>query len=325
MRRRAFIAGVGGALALPFAGWAQSSMPVIGFLSGQSSDTYARFADAFRQGLAEAGYVEGRNVAIEYRWGEGRPEALPALAADLVRGRVAVIAATGGLPAARAAKAATTTIPIVFNCGEDPVEAGLVASLNRPGGNATGVSWFSTDVAGKRLGLLKELVPSATVIAVMVNMNDPEGEAALSGVEAAARTLGIRLTIVKAGTPGEIDAALADIAQQHAGGLFVSAGAFYVSRRAQIVALAAHYAIPAIYPYGSAPESGGLMSYGNSLTDSYRHNAAYVARVLKGEQPRNLPVDRSTKFELIVNQKTADALGLTVPPLLSARADEVIE
>ncbi|HZK91553.1 MAG TPA: ABC transporter substrate-binding protein [Stellaceae bacterium] len=325
MRRRAFIAGVGGTLALPLAGRAQQPMPVIGFLSGQSSDTYSRFAAAFRQGLGETGYVEGRNVAIEFRWAEGRPEALPALAADLVRRQVAVIAATGGLATARAAKAATTTIPIVFNCGEDPVEAGLVASFNRPGGNLTGVTWFAIDLTGKRLELLHELVPAATVIALLTNPNDPESLSQPKGAEAAARTLGCRLIVAKAGTPAEIDAALAALAEQRAGALVVAAGAFFVSRRAQIVALAAQHAIPAIYSGRASAESGGLMSYGADLADAYRRNAAYVGRVLKGDQPGDLPVDRSTKFELIINQKTADALGLTVPQLLSARADKIIE
>lgn len=242
-----------------------------------------------------------------------------------MRRPVAVLAATGGLPSARAAEAATTTIPIVFNCGEDPVEARLVASLDRPGGNATGVTWFSADLMGKRLALLKELVPAATVIAVMVNPADPEGASSLSKVETAARTLGCRLAVINAGTPNEIDAAFIAAAQQHAGGLLVGAGAFFVSRRGQIVALAAQHAMPTIYPYRVTLENAGLISYGNSLTDAYRRNAAYIARILKGERPGDPPIDRSTKFELLVNQKVADALGLKMPPLLLAQADEVIE
>src|SRR5579864_1148288 len=231
MNRRTFLAvTAGAAVSRPIGAVAQQkAMPTVGFMSGQSSDTYARFADAFRQGLSEAGYTDGRNVAIEYRWAEGKPDALPGLAADFVHRRVAVIAATGGLPSARAAKAATTTIPIVFNCGEDPVEAGLVSSLNRPGGNLTGVSWFSTDVMGKRLALLKELVPAATVIALMVNPSDPEGVSGVKPVEAAAQAVGCRLVVVKAGTAGEIDAALAAVAQQRIGGLVVAAGAFFVN------------------------------------------------------------------------------------------------
>jgi len=327
MNRRTFLAvTAGAAVSRPIGAVAQQkAMPTVGFMSGQSSDTYARFADAFRQGLSEAGYTDGRNVAIEYRWAEGKPDALPGLAADFVHRRVAVIAATGGLPSARAAKAATTTIPIVFNCGEDPVEAGLVSSLNRPGGNLTGVSWFSTDVMGKRLALLKELVPAATVIALMVNPSDPEGVSGVKPVEAAAQAVGCRLVVVKAGTAGEIDAALAAVAQQRIGGLVVAAGAFFVNRRAQIIALAAERAIPVIYPYREGPANDGLISYGNNLLDAYRRNAAYVARILRGEHPGDLPIDRSTRFELVINLKTAKALGLSVPQTLLAQADEVIE
>jgi putative tryptophan/tyrosine transport system substrate-binding protein len=327
MNRRAFLtAAANAAMAWPTGARAQqNAIPVIGFLSGQSADTYAHFADTFRQALGEAGYVDGRNVAIEYRWAEGQPDALPALAADLVRHSVVVIAATGGLPSARAAKAATTTIPIVFNCGEDPVEAGLVASLNHPGGNMTGVTWFSADVMGKRLALLKELVPAATVMAVMVNPADPEGISGLNKVKAAARALDCQLVVINAGTTIEIEAAFAAAAQQHVGGMVVAAGAFFVSRRGQIIALAARHMIPTIYPYRVTSENGGLISYGNSLTDAYRRNATYVARILKGDRPGNLPIDRSTKFELVVNQKTADTLGLKVPQLLLAQADEVFE
>ncbi|HZU88104.1 MAG TPA: ABC transporter substrate-binding protein [Stellaceae bacterium] len=327
MNRRTFLAVAAGMpLWWPIAIRAQQTpKPVVGFLSGQSRDTYRGFADAFRQGLGEAGYVEGRDVVVEYRWGEGRPDALSPLAADLVRRGVAVIAATGGVPSARAAKAATSSIPIVFNCGEDPVEAGLVASLNRPGGNMTGVTWFSTDVMGKRLGLLKELIPAATAVGMIVNPNDPEGVSGVKTVEAAAAALHCRLVVVKAGTPGEIDAAFAALAREQVGGLVVAAGAFFVSRRAQIIALAARDAIPTIYPYRDGPENGGLISYGNSLTDAYRRNAAYVARILKGERPGDLPIDRSTKFELIINKKTADELGLAVPRVLLAQADEVFE
>ncbi len=327
MNRRTFLAtAAGAALMSPGGGSArQSAMPVIGYLSGQSSDTYSGFADAFRQGLGDAGYIEGRDVTIEYRWAAGEPTALPALAADLVRQPVTIIAATGGLPTARAAKAATTTIPIVFNCGEDPVEAGLVTSLNRPGANMTGVTWFSTAVMGKRLALLKELVPTATVIALMVNPNDPEGMSGVTDVAAVAHTLNCQLVVLRAGTADGIDAAFASAAEQHAGGLVVAAGAFFVSRRAQIIALAARYKLPTIYPYTAGPENGGLISYGNSLTDAYRRNAAYVARILKGERPGDLPIDRATKFDLIINLKTADALGLAVPQILAAQADKIIE
>lgn len=327
MRRREFVTLLGSAALCrpPAARAQQKALPVIGFLSSQSPETYARFAAAFRQGLSESGYVEGRNVGIEYRWAESRPEALPGLAADLVRRQVTVIAATGGLASARAAEGATTTIPIVFNLGGNPVEAGLVASFNRPGGNATGVVWFSHELFGKRLGMVHELVPAATVIGFLINPNDVEALSQPKGSGNAARALGCRLVDVKASTPSEIEAAFAALAQQHAGALIVDNGAFFIGRRTQIVALAAQYAIPTMHSVRGAVKEGGLIYYGNDLTDAYRRNARYVGRILKGDHPGDLPIDRSSKFELLINLKTAKALGLTVPQSILARADEVIE
>ena len=326
MRRREFLGVLGGGAAWPLTARAQqSAMPVVGFLSGQSPDTFAPYAVAFRQGLQEAGYVVGQNVAIEYRWAEGHVERLPIMAADLVRQQVQVIAATGGVAPARAAKAATTTIPIVFNSGDDPVSAGLVSSLNRPGGNLTGVSWFNVEVVAKRLALLHELVPASTIMGILLNPSNPESAPQTTTALEAARALGRQLIVVNANTTDEIDAAFTALVQQRAGALVVASGPFFVNRRDQIIALAARHAIGTSFSGREPSAAGGLMSYGNNLADAYRRNAIYVGKILKGDKPGELPVDRSTKFELVINLKTAKALGITIPPTLLARADEVIE
>jgi len=326
VRRREFMAAAGCAIAWPFAARAQQTgMPVIGFLSSQSPATYAPFPAAFREGLKESGFVDGENVTIVYRWAQGHNEQLAALAADLVRRQVAVISATGGVNSALTAKAATTTIPIVFNSGEDPVQAGLVTSLNRPGGNITGVSWFSDEVGAKRLGLMHQLVPGASVVAVLANPNEPETAPNVAAIEAAARTLGVKVIVLNASTAADIETAFAAMAKQSVHAAIVGTGAFFINQRAQIVALAAQHAIPCIHPDGAAAAVGGLITYGNVLTDAYRRNGLYVGRILKGDKPGDLPVDRSTKFELVINLKTAKALGITVPPTLLATADEVIE
>ena len=326
MRRREFMAAAGCAIAWPFAARAQQTgMPVIGFLSSQSPATYAPFPAAFREGLKESGFVDGENVTIVYRWAQGHNEQLAALAADLVRRQVAVISATGGVNSALTAKAATTTIPIVFNSGEDPVHAGLVTSLNRPGGNITGVSWFSDEVGAKRLGLMHQLVPGASVVAVLANPNEPETAPNVAAIEAAARTLGVKVIVLNASTAADIETAFAAMAKQSVHAAIVGTGAFFINQRAQIVALAAQHAIPCIHPDGAAAAVGGLITYGNVLTDAYRRNGLYVGRILKGDKPGDLPVDRSTKFELVINLKTAKALGITVPPTLLVTADEVIE
>ena len=325
MRRREFIGLVGGAAAWPMVAPAQQAVPVIGFLSSQSPDTYALFLRAFQQGLNEQGFGEDKNVAVEYRWARGHFDQLPTLAAELVRLRVNAIAATGGIASALAAKAATTSIPVVFNSGTDPVQAGIVSSLNHPGGNVTGVSWFSVDSTAKRLSLLHELAPAATAVAFLTNPKDAELSAQLTAVQDAARTLGLRLIVENASNPAEIDAGFAAMMQQGARAVFVSTGPFFVNQRAQLVALAAKYAIPCIYGEREIAVAGGLMSYGNNLRDAYRRNGIYVARILKGDKPGDLPVDRSVKFDLVINLKTAKALGLTVPDRLLVAADEVIE
>jgi ABC-type uncharacterized transport system substrate-binding protein len=324
MKRREFMALAGGAAAWPLAARAQQVMPVVGFLDSSSADEYAPFLAAFRAGLGEAGFVEGDNIAIEYRWANGHYDRLPALASDLVRRPVAVLVATG-VTAARAAKAATSTIPIVFNTGGDPVKFGLVAHLNRPGGNVTGVASLGKVLVAKRFELLRELVPKAEAIAFVVNPNNAVADLDTSDAQSAADALGQRPIVVKAGDQSEIDAAFAVIAREGGGGLLQQLDPFLQSRRDQLVALAARYRLPAIYERRDFVVAGGLVSYGTSLRDALRLVGSYAARALKGERPANLPVQQPVKFELIINLKTARALGLEVPPTLLARADEVIE
>jgi putative ABC transport system substrate-binding protein len=327
VRRRQFITLLGGAAAAwPLAARAQQQrMPVIGYLNVSSPGTNPHFLPAFLQGLGEVGYVEGKNVAMEYRWAEDQYGRLPAMATDLVRQQVAVIAATGGPPAALAAKAATITIPIVFTSGADPVAAGLVASLGRPGGNVTGMSLFYAELAAKRLGLLRELIPTADVIAFLVNPNFVEGQSQLKDVLAAAHIMGQQLVVANAANEGEIDTAFATLVSRQARGLLVASDPFFAPRRHQIIALAARHAIPGIYHDPRWVAEGALMSYGIDTREMYRQAGIYVGRILKGAKPADLPVMQPTKFELAINLKTAKALGLDVPPTVLARADEVIE
>jgi putative ABC transport system substrate-binding protein len=328
MRRRDFITLVGGAaIAAPGVTRAQQpTMPVVGFLHVVSPGSLPRFVDAFRQGLREAGYVEGRNVAIEFRWAKGQPSRLPQLAADLVRRRVNVIVTPGNTGASLAAKAATTTIPIVFAIPDDPVKFGLVTSLARPGGNATGINYFTSEVVGKRLGLLRDLVPSANRVVVLVNPSDAtNAETTIRDVGAAARTLDLQIQIVNVSTADEIDAAFSAFTRARPDALFVGPGAFFNTRRFQLSALAARHAIPAAYAVRSYAEAGGLMSYGTSIPEAFRQVGIYAGRILKGDKPADLPVLQSTKFEFVINLRTAKTLGLTVPPSLLAQADAVIE
>jgi putative ABC transport system substrate-binding protein len=325
--RRKFLATLGGtAAAWPLAARGQQpAMPVIGFLNGLGPNDRPNLPAAFRRGLGETGYVDGRNVAIEYRFAENRHDRLPALAADLVDRKVNVIAATGGGASVLAAMAATKTIPIVFTTAGDPVQEGYVTSLNRPGGNVTGVSWFHGQIAGKALGLLHELVPHAAVVALLVNPKLPESARTRSNAQEAARALGRQLLVLDASTASEIDAAFATMRQRRAGALLIGADPFFSSRLQQIVALAVRDAIPAIYVNREFVEEGGLMSYGNDTADSYRRAGVHVGRILNGAKPADLPVDQATKFELVVNVKAAKAVGLTIPESFLARADEVIE
>ncbi len=327
MNRRAFVALVGGvAAAWPLAGRAQQkAMPVIGYLSGSLPGPSAPNVVAFRQGLSETGYVEGQNVSIEYRWAEGSYDRLPALATDLVSRKVDLIVASGGPPSARAAKSATSTIPIVFASGDDPVATGLVASLARPGGNLTGVSFLVVELYPKRLELLSELVPQAKVIALLVNPNLPETARVIPDVQEAARSKGVQIHILEASTESEIDAAFATLVQLQAGALLVGSDPFFNSRRELLVALASRHAVPAIYQGREFPATGGLISYGASFTSVFRQLGIYAGRILKGAKPADLPVEQPTRFELVINLNTAKALGLTVPQALLARADEVIE
>jgi putative tryptophan/tyrosine transport system substrate-binding protein len=322
MKRREFITLVGGAAAWPLAARAQQ-MPVVGLLDQRSPEALGDRVRAFRQGLRESGFAEGQNVAIEYRWADNQADRLPELAADLVRRQVAVIVAPAGLAPALAAKAATTTIPIVFVIADDPVRLGLVASLARPGGNLTGINFLSAELTAKRLELLRELMPSATRVAVLVNptnAENPERE-----VEAAARSIGLQIQTLNASTIREINAAFATFVRERPDAVFVGLDPFFNSRRIQLVQLAARYTIPASYPARDFAEAGGLMSYGADIADAWRQAGTYAGRILKGAKPADLPVVQSSKFELVINAQTARMLGVTVPPSLLAIADEVIE
>jgi putative ABC transport system substrate-binding protein len=326
MKRREFITLLSGAAVWPLAARAQqAAMPVIGFLNPTSPEALAEPMRGLRQGLKEAGYVESENVTIEYRWAENQVERLPALAAELVRRRVAAIVATGGVVSASAAKAATKTIPIVFNVADDPVRLGLVASLARPGDNVTGVSILAAELASKRLELLHELVPGAVRVAVFANPSNPAADVTLSALEAAARAMGLQIQLLNASTSREIDAAFATFVSERPDALFVTGEPFFNSRRVQLVLLAAVRRVPATFALRDFAEAGGLMSYGASLRDAYRQVGIYVGRILKGAKPADLPVVQSSKFELVINHQTARILGLTVPPSLLATADEVIE
>jgi putative ABC transport system substrate-binding protein len=327
IRRRQFVTFLGGAAAWPLAARAQQpTMPVIGFLNSQSHDAFIEPLRGFRQGLKEAGYVEGENVAIEYRWADNQIDRLPELAVELVRRRVGVIAVSGGPAPAFAAKGATATIPIVFTVGDDPVRLGLVASLARPGGNVTGISFLVTELAAKRLELLRELVPAVSRIGVLVNPAEATNtEATLKDVETAAHTMGLQVKKLNASTSSEINVAFASFMHERPDAIVVGADAFFTARRVQLALLAVLHRMPVVYPIRPFTEAGGLMSYGTSLTDAYRQAGVYTGRILKGAQPVDLPVVRATKFELVINAETARMLGLDVPPTLLSTADEVIE
>jgi putative tryptophan/tyrosine transport system substrate-binding protein len=325
MKRRGFITLLGGAAAWPLAVRAQQpAMPVIGYLSLQSAGPAARFLNAFGRGLAETGYVEGENVTIVYRWAEGQNDRLPMLAADLARRQVTVMTPFGSA-ATIAAKSATTTIPIVFAVDDDPVRLGLVASLARPNGNLTGLNFFATELAEKRLELLRELVPTAARVAVLVNPTYPNAEPTVRDVTTAAHARGLQIEVHNASTSQEINAVFASLGRDRPGALFVAGDPLFVSRRIQMILLATRLAVPASYPGREFPDAGGLMSYGTNIAEAWRQTGAYAGRVLKGAKPADLPVVRSSKFELVINAETARMLGLTVPPTLLATADEVIE
>jgi putative ABC transport system substrate-binding protein len=329
VRRREFIAGLGGAVAWPVAARAQQpTMPVIGFLHSATLEAISpERINGFRAGLAEQGFVEGQNVVIEYRWANGRNDQLSVLAAELVHRQVAVIATPNSTASAIAAKGATQSIPIVFMFGADPVASGIVASLSRPGGNLTGVSLLTSELTiAKRLQLLKELVPNAASVALIINPSNPvPAEAQRREAERAASILGVRLLTIAASSPSEIDAAFAVLVEENSGALLLGDDATLVALREQIIALAAHYAVPTIYPYREYPAAGGLISYGTILPEAYRIVGVYTGRILKGEKPADLPVVRPTKFELVINLQTAKTLGLTIPETLLATADEVIQ
>ena len=324
--RRDFLTLIGGAATWPVvARGQQAAMPVIGFLNSASPDAFAPYVAGFLQGLREGGYTDGQNVKIEYRWGYGQYDRLPQLAAELVGQQVAVLIASGGEPSVMAAKAATSRIPIVFGIGGDPVKLGLVASLGRPGGNITGVSLLTSSLEAKRLGLLVELMPDAAVIAVLVNPNYEQAESQKKEVQEAARNIGRQIFIVDASSDRDFDPAFTILVQQKANAFVVTADPFFNSRRNVLVALAARHRLPAVYEFREFAVAGGLMSYGTSLVGAYRQYGVYAAQILKGAKPVDLPVLQPTTFELVINLKTAKALGLTVPPTLLARADEVIE
>jgi putative ABC transport system substrate-binding protein len=326
MRRRNFVSLLGSAVAWPLLARAQQPrMPVIGVLSARTAASGASMVAAFHQGLSESGYVDGQNLRIEYRWAEGDYDRLGALSDDLIRRRVSVIVALSGTPAALAAKAATTTIPIVFGNGGDPLTSGLVASLGRPTGNITGVTFYTVQLAGKRLELLRELVPTATVIGFLVNPNNPAEEPEAKDVEVAARALGVRLQVLNTTSERDIDAAFATLLERRAGALVVGSDPLFFRFSDKLIELAARHAMPAIYIVREFPEAGGLMSYGSRQNDAYHQAGIYVGKILQGAKPANLPVMQPTKFELVINMKTAKALGLTVPLHLQQIADEVIE
>jgi putative ABC transport system substrate-binding protein len=327
IRRRKFLATLGGAAAAwPLAARAQqATMPVIGYLGAQSPAAFASRVTAFRQGLGETGYVEGRNVAIEFRWAEGHHDRLPALAAELVARRVAVIVAPGGAPAAIAAKSVTTTTPIVFEMGADPIAMGLVISLNRPGGNLTGVSSLNVEVTPKRLEILREAIPTATVVAVVLNPTSPTADSQLRNLQEAARALGLQLHVLHASTMRDFDTVFATLLQLRASGLVVASDTFFATHSEQLAALTVRHAVPAIHQSRDFTLAGGLMSYGGSFVQSHRQAGVYTGRVLKGDKPADLPVQQVTKVELLINLKTAKALGVTFPLSLSGRADQVIE
>jgi len=324
--RRELLVALGGAAAWPLAARAQQpAMPVIGYLDADIPGRNPNNEAAFRNGLSETGYAVGQNVTIEHRWAESQFARLPDLAADLVRRRVAVIVTPLSAPATLAAKAATATIPIVFSTGGDPVSAGLVASLNRPGGNVTGAVTMNAELGAKRLGLLQELLPTATRFAVMVNRSSPVAEAAIADAQTAASAIGRQVDVLTAGTNRDIDTAFATVVQTRTAAIFVSPDSFFARRRAHIVILAARHAVPAIYPNREDADAGGLMSYGSSILDVSRQLGIYAGRILKGEKPADMPVVRATKFEFVINLQTAKTLGIDVPATLLARADEVIE
>jgi len=326
IHRREALAFLGGAAAMwPLAARAQRAVPVIGFLSSAAREAFERFLAGYRGGLAEAGFAEGRNVGVEFRWADGHYDRLPALAAELVRLKVDLILASGGAPPALAAKAATSTIPIVFTAIADPREGGLVASLNRPGGNLTGITILAVELDSKRLELLCALAPAARVVAALANPNRSDFEKQTRDVQSTAVALGRELVILRAGNEREIDAAFAKLSERGAGALVVLADPYFTSRREQIVARAAHHGVPAIYQWREFALAGGLMSYGPSIVDAYRQAGIYTGRILKGEKPADLPVLQSAKFEMVVNLKTAKAIGLAIPESILVRADEVIE
>ena len=326
MKRREFITALGGVLAWPLAAHAQQPrVPVVGFIHTLSLENVPHFVPAFQRGLKEQGFIDGQNVIVEYRWAHGQYDQLKELAADLVNRKVAVIAALGGEPSPQIAQRATLTIPIVFASNGDPVREGLVASLNRPGGNVTGVTIFGIDAVAKRMQLLREVAPKAALIGFLMNPNNPNGEIETKAAQAAASSLGKELLVLRASSEGEIDAAFATMAQQGAGALLGATDTFLFGRRKKIVSLAAHYRIPAIYYLPEFAEDGGLMAYGNRITEAYRQVGIYVGRILKGEKPADLPVVQASAYEFLINSKTARVLGLTIPPAVISIADQVIE